>query len=435
VEVLYYSSDESVATIDESGITFLGNGTTRIMAFSKSVSPYKTGYAEYSITYSGLPGETMEDAFTVEQAFGFIESIRDNSSFPTTNEYYIKGKISRIIEEFGTAYGNATFYISDAGGEGPFEFEAYRVRYFGNAPWTENDKQIAVGDEVVLCCKFDIYNEQYQSYKKSGYLVSLVKNSPYLAARLSATEISYEGGSSITLTVSSNADWTAEIFNGGLLQIGDDVPSSQVALSPNTDLDTQVTVIIPEMEEGASYPIRIDCPSAYYFEELSITQYERYGRVIWNDDFSILTEEYDITSSLVSLTGSMPGFDGEYTGLDRVYPMTGKLKVGSASYPGSLTTPALHGININGPANLTITLTAAGWNGKDASLTLSVNNGTVISSETLSIESESTMRGNEPTMVGKTYSWTVADVSDGIEITISSNLAVGIDDLMVVRSD
>jgi hypothetical protein len=38
-------------------------------------------------------------------------------------------------------------------------------------------------------------------------------------------------------------------------------------------------------------------------------------------------------------------------------------------------------------------------------------------------------------MVGKTYTWTVADVSDGIEITISSNLAVGIDDLMIIRTD
>lgn len=441
VEVFYYSSDESVATIDESiptidepGITFLGNGTTRIMAFSKYSETFKTGYAEYSLTHSGLPGESMEDAFTVGQALGFIGSIRNHTSFPTTNEYCVKGRISRIIEEFGTEYGNATFYISDDGGEGPFEFEAYRVRYFGNAPWTENDKQIAVGDDVILRCKFDIYNEQYQSYKKSGYLVSLVKNSPYLAARLSATEISYEGGSSITLTVSSNKDWTAEISEDGQLQIGNEEPSSQIELFTNTDLDTQVTVIIPEKEEGARYTITINCPDAESSVVLSITQYEQFGRVIWNDDFSILTEEYDITEPLNSLTGSKPGFDvEEYSGLDRVYPMTGKLKVGSASYPGSLTTPALFGIGDS--ANLTITLTAAGWNGKEASLTLSVSNGTVTSSETLPIESESTMRGNEPTMVGKTYTWTVAEACDEIKITISSNLAVGIDDLMIIRTD
>ena len=277
LEVYYYSSDETVATIDaDRHITFIGNGSTDIMAFSKFNSLYKTGFASYSIEHSGLPGESEEDAFTVTQATAFIESIKDHSSFPTTNEYYIKGCISQIDEEFSTDYGNATFYITDNLDEGSPRFEAYRVRYFGNARWTEGDKQIAIGDDVVIRCKFDIYDDQYESYKKNGYLVSLVKNSPYLAAKLSDTEVFYEGSSSITLSVSANVGWSAEINDMGLLQMGENEPTTSISVvAPGSDTDTQVTVLIPENEDGACYTITICSDQLESPVILTITQFEK----------------------------------------------------------------------------------------------------------------------------------------------------------------
>ena len=277
LEVSYYSSDETVATIDaDRHITFIGNGSTDIMAFSKFNSSYKTGFAAYSFEHSGLPGESAEDAFTVTQATAFIESIKDHSSFPTTNEYYIKGRISLIDEVFSTDYGNATFYITDDLDEGSPRFEAYRVRYFGNARWTEGDKQIAEGDDVVIRCKFDIYNDQYESYKKSGYLVSLVKNSPYLAAKLSNTEVFYEGSSSITLSVSANVGWSAEINDMGLLQMGENEPTTSISVvAPGSDTDTQLTVLIPENEDGACYTITICSDQLESPVILTITQFEK----------------------------------------------------------------------------------------------------------------------------------------------------------------
>lgn len=152
---------------------------------------------------------------------------------------------------------------------------------------------------------------------------------------------------------------------------------------------------------------------------------------VWNDDFSSITST--ATTALASLNGSLTDFTSSYSGLTKVYPMTSKLKVGSASAAGSLTTPALTKITGTN-ANLKITLTAAGWKGKTANLTLSASTGTVSPSSTVLITSEDTMTGNTPTMTGTTYTWTVTGADNTTTITISSNLAVGIDDLLIVQT-
>lgn len=422
-EAFYYSSDETVVAVNKEGmITFVGNGEAKVMAFSKAADGFKTGYAECPIEFAGLPGGSAEDPFSVSEVGAFIDGL---FKLPTISEYYISGRVSSVVEKFGTQYGNATFYISEDGSLDAPQFEAYRVKYVGDRAWTDGDRQIAVGDDVVILCKFKKYGEQYTSDK--GCLVSHTGNSPYFSAWLSATEISYAGGSSITLFISSDSEWTADIDNGAAFILYDE-PFAGIAGGD----DAELTVFIPENEDGCIYSITVSSDAIADPVVINITQNPKSKTIVWDDDFSGL--EWTSTRALTSLSGSKEGFGGRYSGLSKVYPITGKIKVGTASASGSLTTPALEGV-AGDNAELTVTLTAAGWYGKNAVLTLSASKGTVTPSESVSIDSESTMTGNEPAMTGKTYTWTVSGADSTTQITIASNLAVGIDDLLIEQTE
>jgi len=426
LEVFYYSSDENVALVNEAGeVTFVGSGQVKIMAFSKFTGYYKTGYAEYSVHLYDFPGESIDAPFTVADAISFIDGL---PWLPSSKEYYIAGTVSSVTEEFSTEYGNATFYIEDKGVENGPRFEAYRVKYIGNKAWTEGDKQIEEGDDVVILCRFKIYvndNEGTTEYTNDrGCLASHTKMSSYSVAKLSATEISFAGGSSIKLSILANVEWSAEIDNGAYFIINDS-PTDLIA--GNTD--AEVTVVIPENEGGNTYTIIFMSEVVATPVVLTITQRPKTS-VIWDDDFSGLN--WTSTRALSSLSGSVVGYGGEYSALSRVYPITGKIKVGGSSASGSITTPVLD--NISGDnADLTITLTAAGWKGKNAVLWVTASNGTVSPEGSVSIASEATMTGNEPSMTGQTYTWTVSGADRNTTITISSNVAVGIDDLHIVQ--
>ena len=108
--------------------------------------------AAVSVKQPGAKGEkpkgsgTKEDPYTVGGAVEFVSGLAADT--PTTDNVYIKGKISQITEAYSAQYGNATFYISDDEGA---SFYVFRAMYLGNVKWTANDTQIQVGDEVIIC--------------------------------------------------------------------------------------------------------------------------------------------------------------------------------------------------------------------------------------------------------------------------------------------
>ena len=91
---------------------------------------------------------------------------------------FVKGIISQIANngEFGAQYGNGTFWISDDGvynNDKSKDFEAYRVLWLGNRKWQEGDRQIAVGDEVILHGQLTKYGETYETNQNKAYIYSL----------------------------------------------------------------------------------------------------------------------------------------------------------------------------------------------------------------------------------------------------------------------
>jgi len=149
---------------------------------------------------------------------------------------------------------------------------------------------------------------------------------------------------------------------------------------------------------------------------------------VWEDDFSGCTDYVTLTS----LSGSKTGFTGDYSGISATYAMIGAIRVGKASGAGSITTPVL--TNIDGTsASLTITFKAAGWNGKNAKITLSASKGTVTEGQT-TITSESTMAGTSPTMTGTTYTFHVTGADNTTAITFATTNSIGIDDLVIKQT-
>ena len=149
--------------------------------------------------------------------------------------------------------------------------------------------------------------------------------------------------------------------------------------------------------------------------------------VVWRDDFANATG----TSAITALNGSVDGFTGAYVDIgEKVYAMNGAVKLGAASAAGSIKTPALSTITGTN-ATLRVRLKAAGWNNKTAKLEVLTRNGTVSPEGQVAIDSESTMSGQNPTMTGKEYTWTITGASAETAIQFTSNLAVGIDDLII----
>ncbi len=90
---------------------------------------------------------SLDNPFNVSAVLNYINSLGTEES---PKQVYIKGKVSQVKEEFGTQYGNGTFYISDDGEQGN-EFYVFRALYLGNKKFANGDTQIKVGDEVIIC--------------------------------------------------------------------------------------------------------------------------------------------------------------------------------------------------------------------------------------------------------------------------------------------
>ena len=116
---------------------------------------------------------TAESPFTIEGVKAYIDGLA-NPSAESPEQVYIKGKISEIKEAYTTQYGNGTFYITDE--DGTETFYVYRAYYLGNKKFSSKDKQIEVGDEVVICGNVYLFGSSspvYETVTNKAYLYSL----------------------------------------------------------------------------------------------------------------------------------------------------------------------------------------------------------------------------------------------------------------------
>ena len=160
-----------------------------------------------------LAAGTAGNPYTVAQALDVVKDFTwtSNTEYDSTDDVYMKGKISRIASLNGTftesgTYGNASFFISDNGTE-TNEFYCFRILYLGNKEFETGQIDIRVGDEVVICGKLMNYKENtpetvsgkaYLYSLESNSLVSFATNSKF-QAWASATDGTYGSGYQTTV--------------------------------------------------------------------------------------------------------------------------------------------------------------------------------------------------------------------------------------------
>ena len=121
-------------------------------------------------SYEGAAGDgTLASPYNVAGALQYIRSLEAGVEYE--QDIYIQGVVSSIEEEYTTNYGNGTFYITDPGTN--LTFYVYRALYLGNKKFTSSDKQIKIGDEVIICGKVVNYK---------GNTPETVTNKAYLYA-------------------------------------------------------------------------------------------------------------------------------------------------------------------------------------------------------------------------------------------------------------
>ena len=124
-------------------------------------------------------GEATGDG-TKENPFNSVAANKYTSSLAadvnSDKEIYIKGKVVSVKEQYGTQYGNASFYISDDGKEDN-QFYVFRALYLDNKEYTEGTT-LKAGDEVVVCGLVVNYKGNTpETLQGKAYLVSLKSNS------------------------------------------------------------------------------------------------------------------------------------------------------------------------------------------------------------------------------------------------------------------
>ena len=112
---------------------------------------------------------TQADPYNVAAAIAYTQQLESGEKSPSN--IYIKGTIASIREEFSSQYGNASFYISDDGKE-KNTFLIYRAKYLGDKKWTDKDKQIQIGDEVIICGIVTNYNGTLETDQNNAYIYS-----------------------------------------------------------------------------------------------------------------------------------------------------------------------------------------------------------------------------------------------------------------------
>lgn len=93
------------------------------------------------------------------------------SGVVSDKEFYIKGKVQSIKNQFSADFGNGSFYIADDANS--TQFYIFRIYYFGGEKWKEGDMTLKEGDEIVVCAKLVNYMGNTPETNQGGKLISV----------------------------------------------------------------------------------------------------------------------------------------------------------------------------------------------------------------------------------------------------------------------
>lgn len=153
---------------------------TAVISFTSS-NGSSTSQIDYNVEQKGVAfpptgSGTAADPFNVTAALNYTIGLGLGNT--STEDVYVKGKISSIKYTYSADFGTATYNISADGKENDV-FTVYSSYFFNNQKWQDGQTQIAVGDEVVVCGKVVYYDDTKNKVQvpefasKKNWLVSL----------------------------------------------------------------------------------------------------------------------------------------------------------------------------------------------------------------------------------------------------------------------
>ena len=134
------------------------------------------------------------------------------SGVVSDKEFYIKGKVQSIKEQFSASFGNGSFYIADDANS--TQFYIFRIYYFGGEKWQKGDMTLKEGDEIVVCAKLINYMGNTPETNQGGKLISV------------NGKTSGEGGGTVTPDPEPNPGEVATGENGGFETWADGKPTN-----------------------------------------------------------------------------------------------------------------------------------------------------------------------------------------------------------------
>lgn len=158
---------------------------------------------------------SQANPFNVAAAIAKAKEVGETA---TEQELYVKGKVSKITEQFGAQYGNGTFVLVDDGYTAVFT--AYRILYFNNQKWVEGDATVAVGDELVAVGKIVNFKGNTPEITQGGYLYSLngqtsIEQGPVFGVENNNIKVA-ASATSAEIKVKGNVAWTVSRVSNGV---------------------------------------------------------------------------------------------------------------------------------------------------------------------------------------------------------------------------
>lgn len=282
-------------------------------ATQKPVTLYPYSWVEEDAGAQPSGTGTLDDPYN---ALGAVDAVKDltwtsTSDYESTDDVYVMGKISRIINNGtytgGGTYGNASFYISEDGNT-VNEFYCFRVLYLGNKKFEAGQTDIKVGDEVVIYGKLMNYqNNTPETVGNAAYLYSLngvteaepaekytITVNPSENGTVTASASEAVAGAEITLTVTPATGYELDVLTVV------DASSNNVSVSNNkfTMPESNVTVsaTFKEEETSATYYVKVTSAADLTDGEYLIVYEE--GSLAMNGG---LTDKLDAVSNSISV--------------------------------------------------------------------------------------------------------------------------------------
>ena len=145
-KVVWTSSDENVATVENGKVTAVGVGSATI-----------TATAGEGVKATCAVTVTAPTILTCDSAANLARKVSENNEVVANGKYVVRGYVTEVTDEYSVQYKNLSVWLADTNEEGKNTIQAFRA-----VPVSEVEQKLAVGDYVEVVGDLTKYNGKLQ---------------------------------------------------------------------------------------------------------------------------------------------------------------------------------------------------------------------------------------------------------------------------------